>query len=105
MSGNTFGKQFSLTTFGESHGAGLGGVVDGCPAGISLTEAVIQEELDRRKPGQGPTSTARKEKDQVRLLSGVFEGVTTGTSIGFFIANEDQHSKDYDKLKSVYRPG
>lgn len=71
----------------------------------SLTEAMIQEELDRRKPGQGPTSTARKEKDQVRLLSGVFEGVTTGTSIGFFIANEDQHSKDYDKLKSVYRPG
>jgi chorismate synthase len=105
MSGNTFGKHFTLTTFGESHGPGLGGVVDGCPAGIPLTEAMIQEELDRRRPGQGPTSTARREKDRVRLLSGVLEGVTTGTSIGFFIANEDQHSKDYDRLKSVYRPG
>ena len=105
MSGNTFGEIFRLTTYGESHGPGLGGVIDGCPAGIPLDEAVIQAELDRRKPGQGPASTARKESDAVRLLSGVFEGVTTGTPIGFHIANEDQRSRDYSKIKDVFRPG
>ncbi len=105
MSGNTFGTVFKLTTFGESHGPGLGGVVDGCPAGISLTEAMIQEELDRRKPGAGKASTARKESDAVRLLSGVFEGKTTGTPIGFFVENEDQRSRDYSDIKDIFRPG
>lgn len=106
MSGNTFGIVFKLTTFGESHGPGLGGVVDGCPAGIPLDEAVIQQELDRRKPGQGGiASTARKEADRVRLLSGVFEGRTTGTPIGFYVENGDQRSKDYSKIKDVFRPG
>lgn len=106
MSGNTFGSQFRLTTFGESHGPGLGGVVDGCPAGIPLDEGMIQRELDRRKPGQGGiASTARKEADQVEILSGVFEGVTTGTPIGFLIRNTDHRSKDYSKIKDVFRPG
>lgn len=106
MSGNTFGTLFQLTTFGESHGPAVGGVLDGCPAGIPLSEAVIQAELDRRKPGQGGVaSTARQESDTVRLLSGVFEGVTTGTPIGFLVENEDQRSRDYSKIKDVYRPG
>lgn len=107
MSGSTFGRLFRLTTFGESHGAGLGGVVDGCPAGIPLDEAWIQAALDRRRPGgqQGSAGTTRKEADAVRLLSGVFEGVTTGTPIGFFIANTDQRSRDYGPLASVWRPG
>ncbi|WP_462326532.1 chorismate synthase [Desulfobaculum sp.] len=105
MSGNTFGTVFRLTTYGESHGPGLGGVVDGCPAGIALSEESIQRELDRRKPGQGIASTARKESDTVRLLSGVFEGATTGTPIGFHIANEDQRSRDYSTIQNVYRPG
>ena len=105
MSGNTFGRVFRLTTYGESHGPGLGGVVDGCPAGIPLDEAVIQQELDRRKPGQGVAGTTRTESDTVRLLSGVFEGRTTGTPIGFHIANEDQRSRDYGKVKDLYRPG
>ena len=107
MSGSTFGRLFRLTTFGESHGAGLGGVVDGCPAGIPLEEAVVQAALDRRRPGgqQGSAGTTRKEADAVRLLSGVFEGVTTGTPIGFFIANTDQRSRDYGPLASVWRPG
>ena len=105
MAGNTFGQALRLTTFGESHGVGLGGVIDGCPAGLTLTEADIQAELDRRKPGQGPTATKRKESDTVRLLSGVYEGVTTGTSIAFYIANEDQRSHDYGNLAEVFRPG
>jgi len=106
MSGNTFGTLFRLTTFGESHGVGLGGVVEGCPPGIALTEETIQRELDRRKPGQGGVAaTARKESDAVRLLSGVFEGVTTGTPIGFTIMNEDQRSRDYSAIMDVYRPG
>ena len=106
MSGNTFGSVFRLTTYGESHGVGLGGVVDGCPAGIPLTEEMIQLELNRRRPGQGGiASTARKEKDLVRLLSGVFEGLTTGTPIGFHIENTDQRSHDYSKIMDVYRPG
>ncbi|QGY41651.1 chorismate synthase [Pseudodesulfovibrio cashew] len=106
MSGNTFGELFKLTTFGESHGAGLGGVVDGCPAGISLDESIIQRELDRRRPGQGgPSATSRNEPDQVRLLSGVFEGKTTGTPIGFYVENTNQRSHDYSKIKDVFRPG
>ncbi|HMM38109.1 MAG TPA: chorismate synthase [Desulfovibrio sp.] len=105
MSGNTFGSVLRLTTFGESHGAALGGVLDGCPSGLELDEAVIQAELDRRKPGGGIASTARKEADRVRLLSGVFEGRTTGTPIGFAIENSDQRSKDYDALKDIFRPG
>lgn len=105
MAGNTFGRTLRLTTFGESHGPGLGGVLDGCPAGLELCEADIQAELDLRKPGQGPTATKRKESDTVRLLSGVFEGRTTGTPIGFYIANEDQRSRDYGNLADVFRPG
>ena len=103
MAGNTFGQALRLTTFGESHGVGLGGIIDGCPAGLPLTEADIQVELDRRKPGQGPTATKRKESDTVRLLSGVYEGVTTGTPIAFYIANEDQRSHDYGNLAEVFR--
>lgn len=105
MSGNTFGTLFRLTTYGESHGPGLGGVVDGCPPRIPLTGEMIQRELDRRKPGQGLASTTRKEGDKVQLLSGVFEGRTTGTSIGFHIANTDQRSRDYSNVMDKFRPG
>lgn len=105
MAGNTFGRILRLTTFGESHGPGLGGVLDGCPAGLELREVDIQAELDLRKPGQGPTATKRKESDTLRLLSGVFEGRTTGTPIAFYIANEDQRSRDYGNLAEVFRPG
>ena len=106
MAGNTFGSIFKLTTFGESHGPALGGVVDGCPAGIDLSEATIQAELDKRRPGQGGLAvTARSEPDRIRLLSGVFEGLTTGTSIGFAIENTDQRSRDYGEIKDVFRPG
>ncbi|ACU90952.1 chorismate synthase [Desulfomicrobium baculatum] len=106
MAGNTFGSIFKLTTFGESHGPALGGVVDGCPAGIALSEASIQTELDKRRPGQGgPAVTARSEPDRIRLLSGVFEGRSTGTSIGFIIENTDQRSHDYGEIKDVFRPG
>ncbi len=105
MAGSTFGKILRLTTFGESHGPGLGGVLDGCPAGLELSEADIQAELDLRKPGQGPTATKRKEADAVRLFSGVFEGRTTGAPIAFYIANEDQRSRDYGNLAEVFRPG
>jgi len=106
MSGSSFGTIFRLTTFGESHGPGLGGVVDGCPAGIPLNESMIQLELDRRKPGQGGlASTARKEADRVVIQSGVFEGRTTGTPIGFYIENTDHRSRDYSKIKDVFRPG
>lgn len=105
MSGSTFGKIFRLTTFGESHGPALGGIVDGCPAGVAVSEADIQAELDLRKPGGGPVGTKRKEADKVQLLSGIFEGKTTGTAIGFVIANEDQRSRDYGNLADVFRPG
>lgn len=106
MSGSSFGEIFRLATFGESHGPGLGGVIDGCPAGIPLDEAIIQQELDRRKPGQGGiASTARKEADRVQIQSGVFEGVTTGTPIGFYIENTDHRSNDYSKIQDVFRPG
>ena len=105
MSGNTFGTIFKLTTFGESHGTALGAVVDGCPPNIELDESIIQQDLDRRKPGQSKFVTQRKEGDKVEILSGVFEGVTTGTPIGLIIRNEDQKSKDYANLKDKFRPG
>lgn len=105
MAGNTFGRVLRLTTFGESHGPGLGGVLDGCPAGLPLDEADLQAELDLRRPGNGPASTRRREPDTVRLLSGVFEGRTTGTPIAFYIANEDQRSRDYGNLAALFRPG
>lgn len=101
---NTFGNLFRLTTFGESHGNAVGGVVDGCPAGIVLDLDFIQAELDRRRPGQSRLTTARKEGDRVEILSGVFEGKTTGCPIGFIVRNENQHSSDYDNLRDVFRP-
>jgi chorismate synthase len=101
---NTIGKLFAFTSFGESHGPGIGGVVDGCPAGIELDEDFIQNELNRRRPGQSDISTPRKEGDKVDFLSGIFEGKTTGSPIAFVIWNENQHSTDYDHLKDVYRP-
>ncbi|VUD56623.1 Chorismate synthase [Thalassocella blandensis] len=104
MSGNTFGRLFSISTFGESHGLALGCVVDGCPPGIELTEEDLQRDLDRRKPGQSRYTTQRREADQVKILSGVFEGKTTGTSIGLLIENTDQRSKDYGKIKDQFRP-
>jgi chorismate synthase len=101
---NTFGKIFRLTSFGESHGPGIGGIIDGCPAGMELDMDAIQHDLSRRKPGQSKITTQRKESDQVEFLSGIFEGKTQGTPIAFVIWNEDQHSADYDNLKDVYRP-
>jgi chorismate synthase len=105
MSGNTIGKLFTVTTFGESHGPALGGIVDGCPPGMALTEADLQHDLDRRKPGTSRHTTQRREADEVRILSGVFEGKTTGTPIGLLIENTDQRSKDYAKIADTYRPG
>lgn len=105
MSGSIFGKNFVISTWGESHGNSVGVCVDGCPAGIDLSESDIQELLDRRKPGQSEFTTMRKESDQVRILSGVFEGKTTGTPIAMVVENKDQHSKDYSELKNVFRPG
>lgn len=104
MAGNSFGNIFKLTTFGESHGVAIGGIIDGCPANIKLDLDQIQLELDRRKPGQSTISTQRKEEDTVEILSGVFEGKTLGTPIGFIIRNKDQRSKDYSEMKDVYRP-
>ena len=104
MAGNTFGRAFALTTFGESHGAALGAVVDGCPPGLALCEADLQRDLDRRRPGQSKYTTQRREPDQVRILSGIFEGVTTGTAIGMVIDNVDQRSRDYGKIKDQFRP-
>ncbi|MBC8486410.1 MAG: chorismate synthase [Bacteroidetes bacterium] len=104
MAGNTFGKIFKLTTFGESHGKAIGGIIDGCPAGLEIDFDFIRDELDRRKPGQSALTTQRKESDNVEFLSGIFEGKTTGTPIAFLIWNEDRDSKDYDHLKEVYRP-
>ncbi len=105
MSGNTFGKLFTVTTFGESHGLALGCIVDGCPPGLLLNEADLQGDLDRRKPGTSRFTTQRREPDQVRILSGVFEGKTTGTPIGLLIENSDQRSKDYSDIKDTFRPG
>lgn len=104
MAGNSFGQLFRLTTFGESHGVALGGVIDGCPAGVELDLQKIQDELDRRKPGQSAIVTQRKEPDTVEIFSGVFEGKTTGTPIGFAIRNTNQKSKDYSHIKDSYRP-
>ncbi|MGL4227143.1 MAG: chorismate synthase [Tannerellaceae bacterium] len=101
---NTFGRIYRLTSFGESHGQGIGGVIDGCPAGVKLDMEFIQAELDRRRPGQSSITTPRKEADKVEFLSGVFEGKTTGTPIGFLIRNDNQHSSDYDNMKDLYRP-
>jgi len=105
MSGNTFGKLFTVTTFGESHGAAIGGIVDGCPPNLSLCEADLQIDLDRRKPGQSRHTTQRREADEVKILSGVFEGKTTGTPIGLLIENTDQRSKDYGDIATKFRPG
>lgn len=104
MSGNTYGKLFTVTTFGESHGKALGCIIDGCPPGLELCEEDIQIDLDRRKPGTSRFTTQRKEADQVEILSGVFEGKTTGTPIGLIIHNTDQRSKDYSNIKDQYRP-
>ena len=104
MSGNTFGKLFTVTSFGESHGLALGAIVDGCPPGIPLTEEDLQADLDRRKPGTSRHTTQRREPDQVKILSGVFEGKTTGTPIGLIIENTDQRSKDYSNIAKTFRP-
>ena len=104
MAGNSIGKLFTVTTFGESHGPALGCIVDGCPPGMELTEADLQVDLDRRKPGQSRYTTQRREGDEVRILSGVFDGKTTGTPIGMVIENTDQRSKDYSKIKDQFRP-
>lgn len=105
MSGNTIGTLFTLTSFGESHGPGIGGIVDGCPPGLELNEEDLQAELDRRKPGTSRHVTQRKEPDTVEILSGVFEGKTTGAPIGFLIRNQDQRSQDYGKIAETFRPG
>ncbi len=105
MSGNTIGKLFTVTTFGESHGLAIGGVVDGCPPDLELSEDDLQVDLDRRKPGTSKFTTARREDDVVKILSGIFEGKTTGTSIGLLINNTDQRSQDYSKIKDSFRPG
>jgi len=104
MSGNTFGRLFTVTTFGESHGVALGAIVDGCPPGLPLSESDLQRDLDRRKPGQSRYTTQRREDDVVRILSGVFEGRTTGTPIGLVIENTDQRSRDYGNIQDVFRP-
>lgn len=101
---NKIGEIFTLTTFGESHGPAIGGIIDGMPSGVAIDEAYVQRELDRRRPGQSDIVTARNEKDRVRILSGVFEGVTTGTPIGFVIDNEDHHSADYSNIARCFRP-
>ncbi len=105
MSGNSFGKLFVVTSFGESHGAAIGCIVDGCPPGLDLSEADLQEDLDRRKPGTSRHTTQRREDDAVQILSGTFEGKTTGTPIALLIFNKDQRSKDYSEIKSQFRPG
>ncbi|MEM0556728.1 MULTISPECIES: chorismate synthase [Aeromonas] len=105
MAGNSFGQLFRVTTFGESHGLALGAVVDGCPPGLEISEADLQGDLDRRKPGTSRYTTPRREPDEVKILSGVFEGRTTGTSIGLLIENTDQRSKDYSDIKDLFRPG
>ena len=105
MSGNSFGKLFVLTTFGESHGPAIGGIVDGCPPGLALEAADLQKELNRRRPGQSRHTTQRREPDLVQILSGVFEGKTTGTPIGLLIQNQDQRSKDYSEIADRFRPG
>ena len=104
MYNNTFGNIFRLTSFGESHGKAIGGVIDGFPAGITIDEDFIQQELNRRRPGQSSITTSRKEADAVEFLSGIYEGVSTGCPIGFVVWNTNQHSSDYDNMKDIYRP-
>ena len=104
MSGSTFGRKFKVTTFGESHGEAIGGIIDGCPAGIELDFEFIRKEMQRRKPGQSSIVTQRKEEDEVKFLSGIFEGKTTGTPIGFLIENTNQKSQDYSDIKDTFRP-
>ena len=105
MSGSTFGKILSVTTWGESHGKALGAVIDGIPAGLELSESDIQPFMDRRRPGQSAVTTSRKEDDKIEIMSGVFNGMTTGTPISVMVRNSDQHSSDYDELADIYRPG
>ncbi len=105
MAGNSIGQHFRVTTFGESHGIALGCIVDGCPPGLTISEADLQVDLDRRRPGTSRYTTQRREPDEVKILSGVFEGKTTGTSIGLLIENTDQRSKDYSDIKDKFRPG
>ncbi|HET9679580.1 MAG TPA: chorismate synthase, partial [Gammaproteobacteria bacterium] len=105
MSGNTIGKLFTLTTCGESHGPGLMAIVDGCPSGLALSEADIQAEVERRRTGKSRHTSQRREPDQIKILSGVFEGKTTGAPIGLLVENTDQRSKDYSDIKGVFRPG
>src|SRR5208282_447400 len=105
MAGNSFGQLFKITTFGESHGPAIGVVIDGVPPKLHLTESDIQKDLDRRRPGQSTITTQRKESDKAEILSGVFEGQTTGAPLAILIRNEDAHSKDYDNVKFVFRPG
>jgi chorismate synthase len=105
MAGDTYGRLFTVTTFGESHGVAMGCIVDGCPPGLALEESDIQKDLDRRRPGQSRFVTQRQESDTVKILSGVFEGKTTGTAIGLLVENEDQRSRDYTKIKDKFRPG
>lgn len=105
MAGNTFGKLFTITTFGESHGPAYGCIIDGCPPGIELSENDIQIELNRRRPGLSRFTSQRREKDEIKILSGIFEGKTTGTPIGLLIANHDQRSSDYENIKNQFRPG
>ena len=104
MSGNTIGKLFTVTSFGESHGPALGCIVDGCPPGLEVAAEDMQKDLDRRKPGTSRFTTQRREPDEIQILSGVFEGVTTGTPIGLVISNSDQRSRDYSKIKDQFRP-
>jgi chorismate synthase len=104
MAGNSFGQIFRITTFGESHGIAIGVIIDGCPSNLEVDMDFIQAELDKRKPGQSKITTQRKESDTVQILSGVFEGKTTGTPIAMIIPNEDQRSKDYSHIKDAYRP-
>ena len=105
MSGNSIGKSFIVTTFGESHGPALGCIVDGCPPGLPLSEADLQADVDRRRTGTSQFVSQRKEADQVRILSGVFEGLTTGTPIGLLIENTDARSRDYERIRDRFRPG
>tara|TARA_B100000586_G_scaffold115986_1_gene83560 strand:- start:53 stop:556 length:504 start_codon:yes stop_codon:yes gene_type:complete len=105
MSGNSVGRNFVITTFGESHGLALGCIIDGCPPGMELSEQDIQSDLDRRRPGKTKYTTQRKETDTVKILSGVFEGRTTGTPIGLLIENQDQRTRDYSDIKDKFRPG
>ena len=102
--GNTFGNLFKLTSFGESHGSMIGGIIEGCPAGLEINKDLIQKDLDRRKPGQSKVTSPRKEDDKVQLLSGIFEGKSTGTPIGFLIPNINSKSQDYSNIKDVFRP-